>query len=38
VSKSENYKKDAAIRRSLMGDAFADNLDNTVYRRAPFHG
>jgi 4-carboxymuconolactone decarboxylase len=32
VSKSETYKKGAAIRRELMGDAFADKLDNTVYK------
>lgn len=30
VSKSENYEKGAAIRRELMGDAFADKLANTV--------
>ena len=30
MSKSENYEKGAAIRRELMGDAFADKLANTV--------
>jgi 4-carboxymuconolactone decarboxylase len=32
VSKNETYKKGAAIRRELMGDALADKLDNTVYK------
>ena len=30
VPKSENYEKGAAVRRELMGDAFADKLSKTV--------
>jgi len=30
VSKSENYEKGAAVRRELMGDAFAERLTKSV--------
>lgn len=32
MPKSETYQKGAAIRRELMGDAYADRLAETVYQ------
>ena len=32
MPKSETYRKGAAIRREVMGDALADRLANTVYK------
>jgi 4-carboxymuconolactone decarboxylase len=31
MAESENYRKGQAMRRQLMGDAYADRLDQTVY-------
>lgn len=33
MSRSENYEKGAAIRREVMGEAHADKLAETVYKR-----